>query len=610
MPPGRRSKLLRMLVLLLPACADGVPQPRVLRLRQATPEPGATGVYLNEAVELFFSDEVDPASVHAQSARILSLDGVPARGRWEVSGRRLTFTPDPVLAPDLSDGGYRPEATYRVELSGFPRPDGLRGLGGEPLPGTLRWEFNVVSAGQGRHGFLFEDSSLERGLPLVLRTFEVPPGGPIVLEGEEPLDPSTLFGEDFLLQPQGAGGRQLAAPIPLRARLAQNFDKRAPRRRGTTLVELIPQVRLESGASYRLQMKFQARLRDFGGHPVPYLPTLSLPALAGQSALIHVRESSLPPADVYLEPFLSPDNRSPEVVPGADGTAWWGDSGRVEVRFPRAAGDGRDGPLELRGRVEREDLHAVRILIPRDAQVELPARPGLVVVRAQGALRVEGALARRAPVGEAPVFLAGESVSRWLSRVASEGGTATVLVAGGDLTVTGELEVAGPLVLVAGGRLRLERQERIRAGEIHVLPEAARGQPYLDPVVDKIERTVAAPLELDLVRDNPLVEPLTFAVRSGPIPREGQAARWRGPPRIGGHAGTAGDYRVRFVGSSPGRGLGERSDRVVEDPEQLTDSPSLRLQVELLVRPAASWDPPWVDFVEVSWDPVGAERPR
>ena len=106
-----------------------------------------------------------------------------------------------------------------------------------------------------------------------------------------------------------------------------------------------------------------------------------------------------------------------------------------------------------------------------------------------------------------------------------------------------------------------------------------------------------------------LVEPLTFAVRSGPIPRQGQAARWRGPPRWGGHAGT-GSYRVRFVGTSPGRLPGERIERIVEDPMQLGDSPSLRLQVELVVAPGPRWDPPWVDYVEVSWEPVGRERPR
>jgi len=595
-------------VLVCLGCAGEPPDPRVLRLRQATPEPGATGVYLNEPVELFFSNDIDPASVHAQSARILALDDAPARGRWELSGRRLTFTPDPVLAADLSDGGYQPGQTYRVELSGFPRPDGLRGLGGQPLPRTMRWEFRVVSAEDAERGFLFADSSLERGLPLVLRTLEIPPGGPIVLEGEEPLDPSTLFGEDFLLLPSGdqqAGSGEFGTPIPLRARLVQNFDKRARPPRGTTQVELTPQQRLVHGQSYLLRMEFQPRLRDFGGHPVPYLPTLT-----GKSQLIEVRESSAPRTNVHFEPFLGTENRSPEVVPGADGTAWWGSSGRIELRLPAAVGDGRAGTVELTGAVEDPDLQAVRLRVPAGQTAELPAGPGLVVMRAQGSLQIEGVLSRRGPVANGPSFLERERLSAWLRRAADTDLGATVLIAGGDLIVSGELDVVGTLILVAGGRVRLGgRPERLRASKIFVLGEGGIGPSFLDPETDRIKDTLPAPLELDLSTENPLVEPLTFAVRSGPIPREGQAAQWHGPHRPGGHHGS-GEYRVRYVGLNPSRFPGDPTERVVEDPVQLSESPNLRLQVELTVRPGVPWDPPWVDFAEVSWDPVRAERPR
>ena len=63
-----------------------------------------------------------------------------------------------------------------------------------------------------------------------------------------------------------------------------------------------------------------------------------------------------------------------------------------------------------------------------------------------------------------------------------------------------------------------------------------------------------------------------------------------------------GEYRVRYVGERVERGLGEPAEVVVEDPVQLIDCPSLRLLIELEVRPGAVWDPPWVDFVELSWD--------
>ena len=171
--PVRRSRdrsALAGLLALASACGGTTPTPHTLRLRQATPEPGATGVFLNEPVELFFSEEIDAASVQAQSARIVGPSGALARGRWEVDGRRLRFTPDPVLAADLSDGGYAPGATYRVELAGFPWPDGLRGTSGAPLASTERWSFRTVEPGEPGRGNVFMDSSLERGLPLYLRS--------------------------------------------------------------------------------------------------------------------------------------------------------------------------------------------------------------------------------------------------------------------------------------------------------------------------------------------------------------------------------------------------------------------------------------------------------
>ena len=607
------------------SCSGAGREPVVLELLQARPEPGATGVFLNEELELYFSEEIDLASVHAQSARIATQAGDPARGHWQVAGRRLRFTPEPVLASDLSDGGYRPGRTYLVELSGFPRPDGLRGVSGAPLARSIRWEFRVVDVTAPERGFLFEDASLETGLPLVLRSLEVPPGGPIVLEGREPLDPSTLFGEDFELSPIGSPG----ARIPVRARLAQNFDRRAPRPRGTTLVELIPQRTLDSGAEYVLRIPpSTSRLRDFGGHRVPYLG-----GFGGQRPVIVVRASSAPSTNVHFEPFMGTENRSPEAVPGLDGTAWWGDSGRVELRLPRAAGSAEQGTVELSGSVDASDLQALRMLLPAGAEAALSERPGLVILRAQGSLRIEGRLRRRVPSAGANSLRGGETLSGWLDRVQAPGSpatewvdleslsawldraqalgvTTTVLVAGGDLILSGEVDVAGPLLLAAGGRLRLQRDPGgIRASQVHLLGREGLGPSFLDPLTGLDKKMVDAGLELDLVVDNPLVAPLTFGVRSGPIPREGQAARWLGPPHVGGRHGT-GAFRVRYVGSIRSRDGSESTQRVVDDPSLLTDCPSLRLQVELSVGPGVPWDPPWVDFAEVSWDPLGTERPR
>ena len=103
---------------------------------------------------------------------------------------------------------------------------------------------------------------------------------------------------------------------------------------------------------------------------------------------------------------------------------------------------------------------------------------------------------------------------------------------------------------------------------------------------------------------------MTFAVRSGPIPREGRARIWHAAAEPAdkpfGHHSPVGTYHIRYVGSPPGlRGDG-RTEVIVEDPVQLNDSPTLRLQIELTVQPGAVWDPPWVDYVEVAWEPERA----
>ncbi len=602
------------LLLTLAACAPELDPAPVLELLQATPEAGATGVFLNERLQLDFSERIDPTSVHARSARVLpvgngSARAAAARGRWEVAGRRLTFTPAAVLARDLSDGGYRPGQRYRVELAGFPRPEGLRGESGAPLARSVRWEFQVVDVTDGGLGFVFEDASLEVARPLTPLATEVGARGPILLEGGEPLDPSTLFGEDFVLERSPSRDRRDRRRIPLRARLLEHEG-------GGALVELLPEEPLDAEERYRLYMLPGSRLRDYGGHPV-----LLLWPSGGVPYEIQARAAASAKLDAYFEEFFGTENRSLEAVPGADGSAWWGDSGRVEVRFPAAAGDGRDGRLSLAGDEARADLHAQHLAVPAGDELRLSDRPGLVVLRAQESLQVEGQLTRGAGDGELD-FRKGESLSAWLERCAREGRTATVLVAGGDLVVRGSISVEGPLLLVAGGRIRVGTRNSIRASRLCYLGEGG-GVDYLNLPTDRILLATRAPLSVDPPRFNALAEPLLYAVRSSSIPHHGRAARWH-PPEWKGDPG-AGLIRVRYVGERDPPGGG--AEVIVADPVLLGDCPTLRLQIELAILPASTlavagwwagleleeslrWDPPWVDAVELAWDPAGPERAR
>ncbi len=627
--PGALGRLARTprgpggCLLALAGCAPHPEPARVLELLQATPEAGATGVFLNERVQLYFSERIDPSSVHARSARVL-LSGdstsrdAAARGTWQVAGERLTFTPAPVLAHDLSDGGWRPGERHRVELVGFPRPEGLRSESGAPLLRSVRWEFEVVAVDAARRGFVFEDSSLEVGSPLLPRATVVASREPILLEGDEPLDPSTLFGEDFVLRSVPAGDPRERRGIPVQARLVENSLEDAKGERRGALVELLPEEPLEAETRYRLYMRPGSGLRDFGGHPVLLLwPSGVVPYE------IEVRAASAAARDAYFEEFFGTENRSLEAVPGADGSAWWGASGRVEVRYPAAAGDGRDGVAALSGVDPRGEFRTRALSVPAGQELRLSADPGLVVLRAQGSLQVEGRLTRAA--GDSALdFQKSEWLSAWLERVAGQARTATVLVAGGDLVVRGSISVDGPLLLAAGGRIRVGSRNYIRASKLYYLGEGGRVD-YLNLPTDRILQATQADLVLDPPLFNALAEPLVFAVRSSSIPHHGRAARWHVPDWKGEEG--SGSIRVRYVGERDVTGPGAGSEVIVADPALLRDCPSLRLQIELVIWPASTlivrgwwagmdfddalrWDPPWVDYVELAWDPAGPESRR
>jgi hypothetical protein len=233
-----------------------------------------------------------------------------------VAGRALVFTPDPVLAFDLSDGGYQPGATYAAELAGFPRPEGLRSKAGAPLEHSVRYDFTVVDVAEPRTGFVFEDPAPGRGLPVFLRSEAVAPGEAIELEGGEPLDPSTLYAADFVLRAGPRVRSELGPPIPLRVRLRDNRDRQGGL--GATVIELLPIERLEPGQTYQLIVdERRLRLRDFGGNRVMVRNT------KGRSKLeVRVDPAAGAPSGTYVEyteTFIDDSMRSPEPVPGVGG---------------------------------------------------------------------------------------------------------------------------------------------------------------------------------------------------------------------------------------------------------------------------------------------------
>lgn len=632
-------------VLTLAACGPAPAAPPEVMIHRLTRPETEQAVRLNEDLVFHFSTEVDRTSVTQDSVRIVRADGVPARGRLVVEGARVRFVPAPVLAPDLADGGYSPGARYDVVIAGFPRPDGLRSVDGAPLASTYRWSFRTIDA-EGRGGPCFEDRDPDRVRPL--RFFPAPQGGPelrypiqpldaIYLRCEEPLDPASLVDGAFGLRPRQG------PEVRLRVRLLENEPQAAARPRPAwvrssapaeawerepraALVELSPVTRLSTGPwrlvfhpevptldiavlqlarglpplPIAIPRTLRGAPRDLGGHPL-WEPAL---VLVGIPVAELGRDEG---RGVWLEEFVDTRLRSTLAVPGADGTAAWSDSGRVEVRFPKAAGDGRQGDIELVGPQTFRDLAAIRAFVPPGSTCRLSDAPGPVVLRTQGTLRIGGRLERRSS-GRSPMHFASGTLSNWIDQVLATPESVaareldwTILVAGGDLVVEGEIDVSTPLLLVAGGRIRVSGSV-VSALGAQVFRLGEGGGPGLTA-------SIVEELELDPPTENPLRSPLRFAVLSGPLPSRGSVAEWLEAEARGSNLrsnrdrqdGEGGRWSVRYVPELARPPTAPEDLAAVDSPELLARPGSIQILIELVVEPGGRWRPPFVDSVRLAW---------
>lgn len=597
MPPAAnyRTGLAPYLALLLGAApllcgcgAGGDRAVRVMRLEQMRPRAAARGgVYLNEPLVLHFSSDVDVSSVTRESLVVRPVGELePAKGRIEVVGERVRFMPELGVARDLSDGGLLPGTRYEVLVRGFPAPDGLRSTSGFPLAHSARCFFTTAELSTPRRQ-MFDDTTPASGAPLTLRTTRLGGADSLVLECAEPLDPLTLVDGEFVL-------RSLERPadpgVPLDPRLVWNSQER-----GARLV-LRPRRQLAPGR-YALPQRADLSVRDFGGNAV-WFPRLggghTIEVYEEGEALAHLSES-----------FLDTQRLSAVPVPGVDGAAAWTGDGRLTVRYPAAAGSGADGRVTLRGAEGRKDLHAVRLEVPEAEEVELLSAPGLVVLRSQGRMVVDGRLVRRSGTGNAMNPGRGLELTAFLGRAAelTELGNEpnwTVMVAGGDLIVRGEVLVEGPLLLVAGGRIVVTGRVRAQASQLWLVGRG--GGSGLDVTASAVDLVIDPPYF------NPLVESLTFGVLSVPLPFAGGALRW-GEAEVEADPGH-GRFEVLYLPADIDVRAPLETWGAVRSPRDLLSAPSLRLLLLLTVEPAdpqsrkpMPWLPPVIDDVRLEWEP-------
>jgi hypothetical protein len=606
------------LCFLLAACGGSGAGPEVLevvRFRQS----GLDRVFLNEVLVVAFDADLDPASVHRGSVRLVDEDGERVEGGFRVERNTLRFEPFLPRTPELLDGSLRPDCGYRLELRGFPMPDGLRALSGAPLAGA--WAATFRTSAQDP---LFDDPTLGSALPLAIESALVEREGPIRLRCGEPLDPRSSSSARFELRrlaDQRGPGIEPIESIPLRAELVANGPDGA-------LLELWPVDSHQPGAIRRLLPLGDAhlwadpgssQLLDLGANPVP----LAWPVAIGPVGDLQVVDSEREPASrSYLFDFLDPSARSPEAPPGADGTAWWSDTGEVGIRLPSVVGGGSDGAVVL-GSDESAParISATTYSVPAGVDARLPDR-GLVVHAAQRSLVVDGRLHRRTlPVEQSwrddesprdwwqrhqregrgeqtrPIdFLEGERALDWLARAERTDPDWTVLVAGGDMIIEGELRCDGPLVLIAGGRIRARGP--VSASAIWLSEGGGLAAPFPQPQ--------PLPFDHEEPSTNPLVEPLRVQIYSDPFRAPEGEVRWSFARTV--VDSGLGRASVKFLGER--RDASGRREPVgpVDEPQLLGESPTIRLLLELELGPtppSLGWRPPRIDSVELFWEPAG-----
>lgn len=635
----------------LGACDRSPPPSTSLSVTQFRHER-AQGVLLNEPLVVHFSRPLDPRSLTRASFAVVDVDGRRARGSTRVVGRRLEFEPDLPRSHDLLDGGFLPSRRYTLQLAGFPRVDALRGRGGAPLERSIEYAFETSAAVD----LPFLDEAPERGARLAIEDPTVGAGEPWHLICDKAIDPRSVSSQRFVLvpsliesqrseslteesrrnepwssepdeeEPRSSGEVPAARPefVELRARLVENRPEFAR-------IELMPRddsglpQLLELGAYSLIEVPaLGVPLRDLGGAPI----VSAFRNLAFAVPLMVENAAPLVLGRRLIETFATDDLASPRSVDGATGQARWEGDGRVRLLLPRAVGTGRDGLVELVDPAQRTRFEATDLSIPAGATVEF-GTTGPVLLAAQGRITISGRLVRRVQSGDARQkpdeahavwlrrlrfddgdldvpwldFEERETLTKFLERAEREQLPVTCLVCGGDLVVDGDIDVDGPLILVAGGRVRIPG--RVRASEARITKPFGRS-------------AVAAwiydlPLEIDEPVQNPLVREQRWSIVSGPLTpgsdfKHWSAARAAGRPEPGREDGPPQSrFEVAFIGV----GTDDQGRLVdlepVSDLRLLEDMSVVRLRIDLVVAPARPgypqpWDPPWVDEIELVWE--------
>ena len=113
----------------------------VTRTSPALGDP-AQPVLLNDALTVYFSEDLRHLSVTPDSVTVLDEQGHQVPGRLLARENWISFVPTPPMSANLDDGSFRPGARYRLQLAGHPRPEQQYG------PWLERWKRRYLTPSQ------------------------------------------------------------------------------------------------------------------------------------------------------------------------------------------------------------------------------------------------------------------------------------------------------------------------------------------------------------------------------------------------------------------------------------------------------------------------------
>ncbi len=457
--PQTHAPLLVLALMGFTGCWQRGEAPEPLQVERTSPVLGDPDqpVLLNDALTVYFSDDVRAMTVTPDSVTLLDERGHQVPGQLKTGSNWVSFVPAPPLTPELTDGSFRPGGRYRLQIAGHPRPDAIRAADGRWLDAAVTYEVHVADLDQAPVGLPSILRPPVSDVPLVARRSEEPlkvaaDNPRLTVHFSQPLLPTSVTVDAFRVQ---VLGRTVETLRPRGVRILTSFFDQAPGSSVELDLGALPRCvdgsprRLVQGDFISAEVRLGGGLTDYAG-----LPPLSSLASTWQV----VAGSSVPMCEW---PDLEQSFSGPSgLEPGFEVSR-----GGVRPRVRVEAGDGSLGVFRpLRDTVLRPGLPFDRgdgtqqvsslgefcfslIDVPEGVTVTVDARGAPVRLRATGGVRIRGTLRIEGPSAALPADRVGSRPVAGLIDAAPFS-----VVAAGAVAVLGRVESDADL---AAGRTSL-----------------------------------------------------------------------------------------------------------------------------------------------------------